>query len=195
MGWSDFVRRRSPRVKRTAVEVAAALVETIVLNTNALQARLGAEGFVWTDPDRTATDECLLECVLFEWFLVDVATSAEFGSRAEAVRRALPGRLLVDLQRSGLVAAALEGLHGRCRERFAEYAEALEISASLQPLGALAWRRISGRDEPSERMTMLLAIRACAELMRLRDAARNLVDAPRAQPVTSLEQGGPGYRG
>jgi hypothetical protein len=195
VGWSDFVRRRSPRVKRTALEVAAALVETIVLNTNALQARLGAEGFVWTDPDRTATDECLLECVLFEWFLVDVAMSAEFGSRAEAVRRALPGRLLVDLQRSGLAAAALEGLHGRCGERFAEYAEALEISASLQPLGALAWRRISGRDEPSERMTMLLAIRASAELMLLRDAARNLVDPPRAQPVTSLEQGGPGYRG
>jgi hypothetical protein len=175
--------------------MAAALVETIVLNTNTLQARLGAEGFVWTDPDRTATDEYLLECVLFEWFLVDVAMSGELGSRAEAVRRALPGRLLVDLQRSGLVAAALEGLHGRCRERFAEYAEALEISASLQPLGALAWRRISGRDEPSERMTMLLAIRASAELMQLRAAARNLVDASRAQPVTSLEQGGPGYRG
>lgn len=182
MGWSDLVRRRSSRVSTTAVGVAAALVETIVVSTNALQTRLGAEGFAWTDPNRAATDECLLECVIFEWFLLEVVTSAGFGSQSESIRRALPGRLLVDLQRSGLSAASLEGFDRRCRERFAEYAEALEVSSSLQPLGALAWRRISDRDEPSERMTMLLAIRASAELMRRREVARNhtIVDPPRS---------------
>jgi hypothetical protein len=181
VGWSDLVRRRSPRVKTTVVGVAAALVETIVVGTNALQTRLGAEGFAWTEPARAATDECLLECVIFQWFLLDVAMSAETGSQAESVRRALSGRLLIDLQRSGLAVESLDGFERRCRERFAEYAEALEASSSLQPLGALAWRRISGRDEPSERMTMLLAIRARAELMRLHDVAQNhpTADPPR----------------
>lgn len=173
MGWSDLVRRRSSRVKTTAVGVAAALAEAIVVGTNALQSRLAAEGFAWTDPSRAVTDECLLECGIFEWFLRDVAALAGFRRHAEAVRRALAGRVLVDLQRSGLSVACLEDLDRRCRERFAEYAEALDLSASLQPLGALAWRRISGKDEPSERMTMLLAIRATAELMRLRHVARN----------------------
>lgn len=181
MDWSALTRRRDRRVKTTAVEAAAAVAETIVVNTNALQSRLGAEGFARTDPDRAAADECLLECVIFEWFLLDAAISAGFGSQAESIRRALPGRLLVDLQRSGLAVASLEGFDRRCRERFVEYAEALEVSSSLQPLGALAWRRISGRDEPSERMRMLLAIRACAELMRLHNVARTLVDLPRAR--------------
>lgn len=183
MGWSDLIRRPSPRVKATAVEVAAALVETIVVNTNALQTRLRAEGFVWADPDRAAADECLLECVIFEWFLVDVAMSAGSGGQAESIRQALPGRLLVDLQRSGLAVASLEDFDRRCRERFAEYGEALEVSSSLQPLGALAWRRISSRDEASERMTMLLAIRASAELLRLRDVVRDPIVNPWRLPL------------
>jgi hypothetical protein len=85
----------------------------------------------------------------------------------------LAGRVLIDLQRSGVTAACLEGFDGRCRERFAEYTVSLGISSSLQPLGALAWRRISGSDEPSERMTMLLALRASAELAGLRGLAEN----------------------
>lgn len=173
MGWSDFVWRRDPRVKTTAVGVAAALAEAIVGSTNLLQVRLGAEGFAWTDSVRANTDECLLECTIFEWFLRDIAMSYGFGRHAEAIRRALAGRVLIDLQRSGISAACLDGLDRRCRERFAEYTFSLGISASLQPLGALAWRRISGQEGPSERMTMLLARRARGELGSLRGLAKS----------------------
>ena len=180
MGWSDLIRRRSVRTKTSAVGVAAPLAEAIVQSTNLLQTRLAAEGFGWTDPARAAADEYLLECTLFEWFLRDLVVLDGFGSQAGAVRQALGGRLLIDLQRSGLSVACLEGFDGRCRERFAEYGAALELSSSLQPLGALAWRRISGKDEPSERMTMLLANRANAELAGLRDVAQKYAIAERS---------------
>jgi hypothetical protein len=77
---------------------------------------------------------------------------------------ALAGRLLVNLQRSGLSPDSLGDFDRRHRERFAEYTFSTGLGASLQPLGTLAWRRISGSDQPSERMTMLLAVRANAEL-------------------------------
>jgi hypothetical protein len=173
VGWSDLVRRQHPRMMTTAIGVAAALAEAIVESTNVLQSRLGDEGFAWTDPTRANTDECLLECAMFEWFLRDVALSCGFGRQTEAIRRALAGRVLIDLQRSGVSAACLDGFDGRCRERFAEYAQALDVSASLQPLGERAWRRISGRAEPSDRMTMLLAMRASGELVALRGLAGN----------------------
>jgi hypothetical protein len=162
--------------------VAAALAEAIVVSTNALQSRLAAEGFAWTNRARADTDECLIECTIFEWFLLDMAVSAGFGKRAEAVRRALAGRVLVDVQRSGVSTALLGSFDRRSHERFAEYAEALDVSSSLQPLGVAAWRHISGHNEASERMTMLLAIRARAELLRLRDFARgyHIVELPRS---------------
>jgi hypothetical protein len=175
VGWSDLIRRRDSRVKTSAVGVAASLTEAIVASTNVLQTRLSAEGFAWTDPARVDADACLLECTIFEWFLRDIVVSAEFGSHAEAIRQALAGRVLVDLQRSGLSTECLEDFDRRYRERFAEYSEAVDVSSSLQPLGALAWRRISGRDEPNERMTMLLAIRASAELASFRGLARNYI--------------------
>jgi hypothetical protein len=180
MGWSDFIRRRSAGTTTSAEGVAASLAEAIVQSTNLLQTRLAAEGFGWTDPARAAA-ECLLECTLFEWFLRDLVVLDGFGGRAGAVRQALAGRLLIDLQRSGLSVACLEGFDGRCRERFAEYGTALELSSSLQPLGALAWRRISGKDEPSERMTMLLANRANAELAGLRDVAQKYAIVERSR--------------
>jgi hypothetical protein len=173
VGWSDLIRRRYPRVKTTAVGVAAALAEAIVESTNVLQDRLGAEGFAWTDPARANSDDCLLECAIFEWFLRDVAMSDGFGKQTETIRRALAGRMLIDLQRSGVSTVCLEGFDARCRGRFAEYAEALNASASLQPLGDRAWRRISGRAASSERMTMLLAMRASGELVALRGLAGN----------------------
>jgi hypothetical protein len=99
--------------------------------------------------------------------------SSGFGRQTEAIRQALAGRVLIDLQRSGLSAACLEAF-GRCyRQRFAEYEVSLGVSASLQPLGALAWQRISGGNKPSERMTMLLAVRASAELAGLRGLAQH----------------------
>jgi hypothetical protein len=186
MGWSDLIRRRSVRTKTSAVGVAASLAEAIVQSTNLLQTRLAAEGFGWTDPTRAAADEYLLECTLFEWFLRDLVVLDGFGSQTGAVRQALGGRLLIDLQRSGLSVASLEGFDGRCRERFAEYGTALELSSSLQPLGALAWRRISGKSEPSERMTMLIANRANAELAGLRDVAQKYAIVERSRSPLPL---------
>lgn len=166
MGWSDLIWRRFARGRTTVMQVAASLAEAIIQSTNLLQVRLCDEGFTWSDPARAGTDDCLLECTIFEWFLRDVAESGRFGSKAEAVRQALAARVLIDLQRSGLSPACLANFDRRYRERFSEYAEALSVSSSLQPLGALAWRRISS-DRPSERMTMLFAIRARAELATL----------------------------
>ncbi len=164
MAWSDLIRRRHPGSRATAVEVAASLAEAIVQSTNTLRARIEAEGFMRMDPDRAGSDECLLECMIFEWFLRDVMASAGSRGRTMAVRRELAGRLLVDLLRSGCSAPELDHLDRRQQDRFEEYEQALDVSSSLQPLGALAWRRISGDGQPSERMTMLLAIRARAEL-------------------------------
>jgi len=173
MGWSDLIRRRSTRVKISAAGVAASLAEAIVQSTNLLQARLVAEGFAWTDPARADADEFLLECTLFEWFLRDIVALHGFGGQAGAVRHALAGRVLIEMQRRGLSVESLPEFDRRCRDRFAEYAAALDLSSSLQPLGALTWRRISGTDAPSERMTMLLAMRARAELAGLRDIGRD----------------------
>jgi hypothetical protein len=155
-------------VKTTAIGVAAPIADAIVEGTNVLLARLAEQGFAWTHPARTRTDECLLECVLFEWFLRDLALSYGSGRETPSIRAALAGRVLVSLQRSGLSPDSLGDFDRRHRERFAEYTFSAGLGASLQPLGALAWQRISGNDQPSERMTMLLAIRASAELARLR---------------------------
>ena len=168
MGWFDPPWRRGSRVKLTAMGVAATIAEGIVEGTNVLLTRLAEQGFAWTHPARTSADECLLECVLFEWFLRDLAMSYGSEGTTKAIRAALAGRVLVDLQRSGLSAGCLGDFDRRHRERFAEYTFSAGLGASLQPLGALAWQRISGNDQPSERMTMLLAIRASAELARLR---------------------------
>lgn len=186
MSWSDLIRRRDGRVRTTAEGVAAALAQGIVEGTNVLQIRLGDEGFGWTDPARAGADECLLECTIFEWFLRDIAMSAGFGSRTDAIRRALVGRVLIDLQRSGVSPSRLDGFDERRRARFSEYTLGLGLSVSLQPLGALAWRRISGTEEPNDRMTMLLARRASAQLAALRDVAKSyrIVDvAPSPAPA------------
>jgi hypothetical protein len=154
-------------VKATAVGTAASLAAGIIQSTNVLQDRLAEEGFAWTHPTRAGSDECLLECMIFEWFIRDLAeaSGSEYG---EAVRRALSGRLLIDLQRSGLSPGCLVDFDRRHQERFQEYAAAVASGSSLQALGALAWRRISGSDQASERMTMLLSIRASAELLARR---------------------------
>ena len=168
MGWTDLLRRRSPRTRTTPVGVAASLAQSIVESTNALLERLEAEGFSRADPVRARSDECLLECTLFEWFLRDVEVTREFGGSTAAVREALAGRLVIDLERSGVTPSCLRDFDERCRNRSAEYAAALALSSSLQPLGAAVWTRISGGREPSERMTMLVAVRASAELARLK---------------------------
>jgi ribosomal protein S9 len=192
VGWSDLIWRRSPRVKPAVVDVAASIAEAIVQSTNLLRTRLTEEGFAWTDPARADSDDCLLECTILEWFIRDVAVSGGFGSQTEAIRRALAGRILIDLQRSGVWAACLADFDRRYRERFTEYSDALDVSSSLQSLGALAWRRISGGDRPSERMTMLLAIRVRAELAGLIASGRALVtgasDERRSSTATPVRE-------
>ena len=191
MGWTDFLRRRSARTRTTLVGVAASLAQSIVESTNALLERLEAEGFGRADPARAGSDECLLECTLFEWFLRDVEVTRDFGGSVAAIREALAGRLMIDLERSGVPPSCLHDFDERCRARRAEYAAALAVSSSLQPLGAAVWTRISGGREPSERMTMLLARRASAELARLRElAARYRIVAALPRPPAASE-GGP----
>lgn len=195
VSWSDLLRRRH-RIKTTSLGVAASLTEAIVLSTNVLRSRLQDEGLAWSHPARFESDECLLECALFEWFLRDIALIDEFEGRAEGIRWALGGRLLIDLQRSGISPASLKGFDQVSHERFAEYQEALEASSSLQALGHRAWLRISGTGEPSERMTMLLAIRARAELEKLRGIGREYIVSEKAVPtlrsVTGVGPGGVG---
>lgn len=181
VSWSDLLRRRY-RIKTTSLGVAASLTEAIVLSTNVLRSRLQDEGLAWSRPARFESDECLLECALFEWFLRDIAL-IEFGRHAEGIRRALGGRLLIDLQRSGISPRGLEDFDQVSHERFAEYREALEASSSLQALGHCAWLRISGTGEPSERMTMLLAIRARAELEKMRGIGREYTVSEKAVPT------------
>ena len=181
MGWFVAPWRRRSRVKTTAIGVAAPIADAIVEGTNVLLARLAEQGFAWTHPARTRADECLLECVLFEWFLQDLALSYGSGHETPSIRAALAGRVLINLQRSGLSPDSLGDFDRRHRERFAEYTFSTGLGASLQPFGALAWQRISGNDQPSERMTMLLAIRASAELARLRAFTESYRIVARAQ--------------
>ena len=164
VGWFVPLWRR--RVETTAIAAAAPIADAIVEGTNMLLARLAEQGFAWTHPGRARADECLLECVLFEWFLRDLAMSYGSARETTSIRAALAGRVLVNLQLSGLSPDSLWDFERRHQERFAEYTFSTGLGASLQPLGSLAWLRISGSDQPSERMTMLLAVRANAELVR-----------------------------
>ena len=76
------------------------------------------------------------------------------------------------------------------RERFDEYRNALGAGISLQLLGQEAWRRIADTDEPSDRMTMLLAMRATAELRALRGLGRRYALISAARPFTGVGDGG-----
>ena len=168
----SYFEHEGGRIKATPAGIAASLAEGIIHGTNSLRVRLEEQGFPSSDPKRFNSEACVLECVLFEWFLRDLMISAEFGRHANAIRNALTGRLLIDLQRSGLSPACLMDVDPRHRQRFSEYAQALEASSSLQALGALAWLRILGSDEPSDRMTMLFGVRATANLRALQGVAK-----------------------
>jgi hypothetical protein len=167
MRWSLLLRLRNRPVKETPEGVAGMLSVAIIEAANRLVTRLEEEGFARVEPERFKSEASLLECVLFEWFLRDVVIPIEFPRHTELIRRLLFGKLLLDLNRSGLSAASLndfDRIHG---ERSREYAEACRSSESLQSFGALAWMRILGRDEPSDRGTMFLALRGIGELRAL----------------------------
>lgn len=159
--------RGGGHVRATPTGLAASLAEGIIQGTNLLRARLEEQGFPSSDPKHFESEPCILECVLFEWFLRDLVVSAEFGRHGTAIRKALAGRLRIDLERSGLSPTCLMHFDRLHRRRFEEYSEAFEATSSLQELGAGAWLRIVGGHEPSDRMTMLLAVRATAKLRAL----------------------------
>jgi hypothetical protein len=164
---NSYSGREGGHVRATPTGLAASLAEGIIQSTNLLRARLEEQGFPSSDPKRFESESCVLECVLFEWFLRDLVISAEFGRHRSAIRKALAGRLRIDLERSGLSPTCLMHFDRLHSQRFQEYSEAFEATSSLQELGAVAWLRIVGSREPSDRMTMLLAVRATAKLRAL----------------------------
>lgn len=154
--------------------VAASLAEAVTRSTNLLRVRLEEQGLSRADRKRFESEACILECLLFEWFLRDIAVALEFGRHTGTIRQALAKRLAGDLDRSGLSPVLVD--FARLRDdRFIEYEEAAGASSSLQPLGTLAWCRIADTDEPSDRMTMLLAMRAMAELQALRGLLKKYI--------------------
>ena len=168
MGWVERLWRNDGRVKATPSRVATLLADSVTRSTNLLRVRLDAELHSRDDRKRFESEACVLECLLFEWFLRDLIVAVEFGRHATALREALANRLAGDLDRSGLSPAVLLDFTRLRHERFAEYEEAAGVSISLQTLGNLAWRRIADTDDPSDRMMMFLSIRATAELRALR---------------------------
>jgi hypothetical protein len=153
----------------------------VIRSTNLLRIRLQEQGFAHVNRKRFESEACILECLLFEWFLRDIVVSIEFGRHTDAVRKALAKQLTRDLDGSGLSPAVLLDFERLHRERFAEYRDALGTSISLQAFGALAWQRIADTDQPIDRMTMLLAMRATAELRVLRGLGKRywVISAPR----------------
>ena len=194
---NSYSGRGDGRIRATPLGIAAPLAEGIIQGTNVLRERLKEQQFPSRDPKRFESDECIVECVLFEWFLRDLVISAEFGRHRSAISKALAVRLRTDLERSGLSPACLmdfDRLHSR---RFEEYWEVFEAIASLQELGVVAWLRIVGGDEPSERMTMLLAVRATAKLRALQGLGRRytVIGPIRARLRPPFESEGDTQRG
>jgi len=168
MGWVERLWRNDGRVKATPSRVVTLLADSVTRSTNLLRVRLDAELHSRDGRKRFESEACVLECLLFEWFLRDLIVGVEFGRHATALREALANRLADDLDRSGLSPAVLLDFTRLRHERFAEYEEAAGVSISLQTLGNLAWRRIADTDDPSDRMMIFLSIRATAELQALR---------------------------
>lgn len=175
MGWIERLWRDDGRVKATPARVAALLAESVTRSTNLLRTRLEEQGLSRADRKRFESEACVLECLLFEWFLRDLIVGVEFGRHTGMIRKTLANRLAEDLDRSGLSPAVLLDFARLRHERFAEYEEAAGLSISLQTLGTLAWRRIADTDDPSDRMTMFLAMRATAELQALRGLGRRYI--------------------
>lgn len=180
MRWIGRLWRDDQRVKATPARVASSLAEGVTRSTNLLRLRLEEQGLSRADRKRFESEACILECLLFEWFLRDIVVAVEFGRHTDTIRRALARRLAGDLDRSDLSPAVLLDLDRLRGERFAEYREAAGVSVSLQALGTMAWHRIADTDEPSDRMTMFLAMRATAELQALNGLAKRyiLITAP-----------------
>ncbi len=190
MRWIERLWRDDQRVKATPSRVAASLAEGVTRSTNLLRIRVQEEGSSLTDRKRFESEACILECLLFELFLRDIVVAVEFGRHTGTIRKALRGRLTRDLDRSGLSPAVLLDFTRLHRERFAEYREALGAGISLQVLGERAWLRIADTDEPSDRMTMFLAMRATAELQALRGLGKRYILISARRSCSALPEEG-----
>lgn len=181
MRWVERLWRDDGRVKATPARVAASLAEGVTQSTNVLRARLEEQGLSRADRKRFESEACILECLLFEWFLRDISVPLEFGRHTDTIQHALAGRLAADLDRSGLSPSSA-GFRAASSRALSRVPDAIEASTSLQALGALAWRRIADTDTLSDRMTMFLAMRATAELQALRGLGKRyiLITAPRS---------------
>ena len=175
MRWIERLWRDDQRVKATPTRIAATLAAGVTRSTNVLRVRLQEEGFAYADHKRFDSEACILECLLFEWFLRDIVVAVEFGRHTDTLRQVLAKRLAHDLDRTGLSPAVLLDFARLRRERFDEYRRATGVSMSLQSLGTLAWRRIADTVESSDRMTMFLAMRATAELQALRGLGKRYI--------------------
>jgi hypothetical protein len=173
MRWIDRFWREDGRAKATPARLATVLADGVTRSTNMLRIQIQRQAsFSDLDHKRFESEACVLECLLFEWFLRDMVVAVEFSRHAAKIQDALARRVAADLDRSGLSPAVLLDLARLRRERFREYRDAAGIRMSLQSLGAVAWQRIADVESPSDRMTMALAIRATAELQALRGLAK-----------------------
>jgi hypothetical protein len=189
MRWIERVWHEDQRVKVTPARIAVSLADGVTRSTNLLRLRLHEEGFARTDRKRFESEACILECLLFEWFLRDIVVCIEFGRHIDAVRRALAEQITRDLDGSGLSPSVLLDFDRLHRERFSEYRDALGASISLQTLGALAWQHIADTDRPIDRMTMLLAMRATAELRMLRGLGKRYLVISASRPLSGFPGG------
>ena len=75
MRWIERLWRDDQRVKATPTRIAASLAEGVTRSTNVLRIRLQEEGFAYADHKRFESEACILECLLFEWFLRDIVVA------------------------------------------------------------------------------------------------------------------------
>src|SRR4030095_16277170 len=101
MRWIDRLWREDQRVKATPGRVAASLSDGIIRSTNLLRCRSLKEPSSRADRKRFESEACILECLLFEWFLRDVVVAVEFGQHINGISKGLGERLTRDMDRSG----------------------------------------------------------------------------------------------
>src|SRR5712671_2107888 len=89
MRWIERLWRDDQRVKATPARLAASLSDGVIRSTNLLRIRLLEQAFSHTDRKRFESEACILECLLFEWFLRDIIVSASrsIGRRSARVSR------------------------------------------------------------------------------------------------------------
>ena len=132
-------------IRNTVSQIALALARSILQSTDSLMSALIERGDLSTDPDSPNSSLVRLECLVFCWFLLDIAVYYGFGPHADAIREKLPLCLYHTLVESGTPIEILKPLEGHRRTRFTEYSQALPsdiVHGSFLSLARLAWQRI-----------------------------------------------------